>query len=290
MRLKNLDLIVTMLIAAINVGWALLPDRSPIVGIIFVLPLVFVLPGYTLTEVLFKRSPAASDPLIRKPRLRIERPFNASDRLILSLGLSLGIDILSGFVLDMLPIGLQALSWAVFLGLLTTVFSLIAAFRRRGMRINAHKGRVTSPWFRITIYECILFGLAIIVATLSVWYSTNNAKQQQYPDFTQFWMLPSKQANDSCAVLIGVHSYESTSVTYRIVVTISGAQVATWSPVVLAPQEEWEQPVSVKPEAAAMYVEAKLYRADKPGIVYREVHMTLNSSGGSTDRKVQCLN
>src|SRR2546421_5630348 len=121
MRLKTLDLIMTILIAAINVGWALLPNRPAIVGIIFILPLIFMLPGYTLTEILFKRSFDAPDPLIRKPRLRIERPLNATDRFVLSLGLSLAIDIISGFILDLLPFGLQALSWAVFLGLLTTV-------------------------------------------------------------------------------------------------------------------------------------------------------------------------
>ena len=45
MRLKNLDLIAAVLVATINVGWVLLPNRSPIVGVILVLPLVFVSPG-----------------------------------------------------------------------------------------------------------------------------------------------------------------------------------------------------------------------------------------------------
>src|SRR5438270_522643 len=48
MRLKNLDLIIAMLIAVINVGWALLPNRSFVVSLILALPLVFLLPGYTL--------------------------------------------------------------------------------------------------------------------------------------------------------------------------------------------------------------------------------------------------
>src|SRR5579864_9288271 len=106
MNLKNLDLIVTMIITTTNVIWALLPYHTPIVGIILALPLLFVLPGYTLTEALFH-----------------QRSLEASHRLILGLGLSLAIDILGGFVLNVLPVGLQGISWSVFLGLLVTIFS-----------------------------------------------------------------------------------------------------------------------------------------------------------------------
>ena len=53
MQKKNLDLIVVLLIAALNVGWTLLAVHLPVVGIIFALPLVFLLPGYALTEVFF---------------------------------------------------------------------------------------------------------------------------------------------------------------------------------------------------------------------------------------------
>src|SRR5438067_8230566 len=108
MRLKHLDLIVTITLAAMNVIWALLPSRIPLVGIVLALPLVFVLPGYTLTEVLLRK-----------------RSFNTSNRLLFSIGLSLAIAILSGFILNLLPGGLQAISWALWLGLFTVVFSLL---------------------------------------------------------------------------------------------------------------------------------------------------------------------
>ena len=55
MRLKNLDLIVTLIIVVLNVIWVLLPSHLPVIGIILSLPLVFVLPGYTLTEALFRK-------------------------------------------------------------------------------------------------------------------------------------------------------------------------------------------------------------------------------------------
>src|SRR2546421_3393064 len=114
MRLKNLDLIVTITIAAINVVWTLLPSRTPVIGIILALPLVFVLPGYTLTGVMFHK-----------------RSLDASHRLLLSLGLSLAIDVLSGLILNLFPAGLQVGSWAMLLGLLATAFSLLLAYLRR---------------------------------------------------------------------------------------------------------------------------------------------------------------
>lgn len=285
MRLKNLDLVGVILVVIINAGLAQLPSRLLIVGIVLAMPLVFVLPGYTLTQVLFRRrSTEPPDELILRPSLKIWQPVSAIDYIVLSLGLSMAIDVLLGFILNVFPIGLRSQSWVISLGLLTTILALLAAYLRRKDIVKF--GRRSRP--RITIYECILFGLAMIVASVAVWSSILRPPQPQ-PSFTQFWMIPSKQAEDTCTVLIGVRSYESTSVTYRIVMTINSTQVNNWSPVVLIPQEEWDQSVAIKPVASdSMYIEALLYRADKPQVVFREVHMTLNSLWNKNGQKQQC--
>ncbi len=257
MRLKNLDLIVTLIIAVMNVIWILLPSHLPVIGIILSLPLVFVLPGYTLTEVLFRK-----------------RLLETSHRLVLSIGLSLAIDILGGLILNLLPVGLEGISWAMFLGLLTTIFSLLAAYLRRGTPMNG----VRLPKLRLTLYEGILFGLAVLVIALSILYDATGLAQQPHPGFTQLWMLPAAQPGKSCAVQLGVRSFESTSVTYRITMTMNGTPVTTWPAVVLAPQEEWDRLVPILPTAAdAVSIEGRLYRLDKPQAVYREVHVTLYS-------------
>jgi len=286
MQRKNLDLSIALFIAAVNVGWTLIPDHPSyltIVGIILALPLVFVLPGYTLTEALFKRTTNA-DALIRQPALQLERPFKTSDRLIIGLGLSLALVILSGFILNMLPTGLQALSWVVFLAVQTTLFALIAGYRRRKASSSDQVAHGSSR-FRITVYDCLLLSLAIVVTIFSFNYATLTADQQQHPGFTQLWMLPSQQANQSCSILIGVHSNETSTTTYRVVLSVNGAQEANWAAVALKPQEDWNQLVPMKPETAnKMEVEVQLYRTDKPGSVYRDTHMTLNNSGGT----IQC--
>ncbi len=217
MRVKNLDLIAAILLVAINVGWTQLPNRPLVIGIILALPLTFVLPGYTLTQTLFRgRSP--------------DQSLDSSNNLVL----------------------------------------------RPSLKIGQPVERVSRP--RITIYDCILFGLAILIATAAVWFSIIRPLEPQ-PSFTQFWMLPADQANKSCAVSIGVQNFESDSVTYRVVMMVNGSQAGMWSSIVLAPQEKWSRSVPVKPGAASsLYIEAQLYRADKPGTVYRNVHLTLHSS------------
>jgi uncharacterized membrane protein len=248
------------------------------------LPLIFILPGYTLTQTLFrKRSPIPdfSSNLILRPGLKIGHPISTADHIILSLGMSMAIDVVVGFALNILPIGLEGLSWTLSLGLFTTALALLAAFLRRKDILPIT--RLTRP--RITIHEYLLFGLAIVVATVAVWVSIIRPLEPQ-PSFTQFWMLPAN--NNSCVVSIGMHSFEATSVTYRVVMTINGSQVSTWSSIALAPQEKWGQSISIKPGASDnLYIEARLYRADKPEAVYRNVHLTLHSLTRNKDEQIQ---
>jgi uncharacterized membrane protein len=257
MRLKNLDLIVMLIIVALNVIWALLPSHLSVIGIILSLPLVFVLPGYTLTEVLFSK-----------------RSLETSHRLVLSIGLSLAIDILGGLVLNLLPIGLNEISWVVLLGLITSLFSLLAIYLRRGAPIN----RVRLPRLRLSIYEGILFGLATLVVALSILYTAIGLAQQRHPGFTQLWMLPAVKPGKSCTVRLGVRSFESTSVTYRLTMTTNNVNVTTWPSIVLAPQEEWDRQVLINPSVLGnVNVEAQLYRLDKPQTVYRTADLTLDN-------------
>src|SRR5689334_12472963 len=142
MRLKHLDLILITAIAGMNVLWAVLANPLPVIGIVLALPLVFLLPGYTLTEMLFyKRS--------------LDRVY----RWIFALGLSLAIDIIGGFILNLFPIGLRAISWSVFLGLLVIIFSLVVMYLRRRFPVN----EVPRLRFRFNMYESILVMLSVII-------------------------------------------------------------------------------------------------------------------------------
>ena len=254
MRLKNLDLIAAVTIAAMNLIWVLLPYHIIVIGIILALPLVFIVPGYTLTEALLCR-----------------RSLDASKRLVFSIALSLAIDILSGFILNLLLVGLQAKSWAVLLGLLTALFSLLAVYLRRGVSDNGARG-----WrLGLSIYVGILFVLAIVIIIQSLLYSIIGAAQQPRAGFTQLWLLPPVQTGKSCALRLGVRSFELTSTTYRITATMNRAQTAAWPSVVLAHEQEWDQLIPITAGASGtVSIEVRLYRSDKPDSVYQEVNST----------------
>lgn len=265
MRRNNLDLLVIAFIAALNVIWALLPNRPALIGTILALPLVFVLPGYTLIEALFY------------PKM-----LNGTHRLVLSLGLSLAFAILGGLLLNVLPIGLQAQSWAMFLGLVTTVFSLVAAYFRRGVQSTGTR----RPRLRFSIPAYVLVALAIAMAILSVLYAAIGVEQQPHPGFTQLWMLPAVQTGTTCAVRLGVRSFEATTVMYQVTLTMNGQPERTWPSITLKPEQTWNQIVLVTPGTAhSMYLEARLYRLDQPQTVYRNVHLTLYNAIGSTNGK-----
>ena len=263
MRRNNLDLIVSEFIAVLNVVWALLPYRPALIGTILALPLLFVLPGYTLVEALFH-----------------QKLLNSTYRLVLSLGLSLALAILGGLMLNVLPGGLQALSWAVFLGLLTTVFALFAAYLRRrvpGREVQVQGTRPQMLGLNVSTY---LVGLAITMAILSVLYAVIGVEQQPHPGFTQLWMLPAAQTGTRDAVRLGVRNFEATAVTYRVTITMNGKLVRTWSSVVLQPEQTWNQVVPIPSSGAhSVYIEALLYRLDQPHAVYRNVHLTFHPSG-----------
>jgi uncharacterized membrane protein len=268
MRMKNLDLFASIAVIAMNVLWALLPSHLPIIGIILALPLVFLLPGYTLIEAFFYKV-----------------SINYTYLLALSIGLSLIIDILSGFILNMFPVGLRAMSWVIFLGVLIVVLSLLVALHRRGYS----KVELSFTWFRLAIYEYLLIGLSIVIVILSIQYSVITVKQQPHLAFTQLWMLPSTPVDRICTVRLGVQNFEETSMKYRITMTANGVQVNTWALVVLTPQEKWDRSVTIPSTSTnSIYIEAKVYKSDESAVIYREVHLTLNSSKVTKDQKAHC--
>jgi uncharacterized membrane protein len=268
MRRRHLDLILAVAIALMNVLWAFLHLNLPGVGIILALPLVFLLPGYALIAILFCKS-----------------HLDGLYRFVLSLGLSVVIDILGGFTLNFFPPGLREISWAELLGLLTTVLALVAV----GLRRKYSSNEVRLSKFHFRFYECILVGLSILLVILSLQYAVVQ-KAQPHTGFTQLWILPSTRVDNSCAIRLGVRSFEVNPVTYRVTMNLNNVQVKTWQSLTLASQQEWDQSVLIHPKFvnAAIHVEIMLYRVNEPKTVYREVHMTLNPTKVKNKGTIQC--
>ncbi|MBA2678727.1 MAG: DUF1616 domain-containing protein [Ktedonobacteraceae bacterium] len=256
MRLKNLDLLVAISIATLNVIWAFLPYHWLVPGILLTVPMIFIIPGYVLTELLFHK-----------------RSLGTSYRLICSVSLSLAIDITGGFALNILPSGLQRSSWAMLLAVVTTLFALLAVVLRSNSFVQ-----VKTPFrFRIAFHEYVLFGLSGAVLVLAIWYAVLGVVQQPRPGFTQLWLLPAKEEQKSCALRLGVHNFELTSMNYRVVLSAQGDLMKTWSPVTLASQQEWNTTETFATASSTnVSVKLQLYRLDRPESIYREVNVTLH--------------
>ena len=266
-KLKNLDLLVILTIVALNIVNVLLSLHISVISIAIALPLVFLLPSYVVTEVLL-----------------FKRPLNTTYCAILSIELSLAIDILGGFLLNIFVIGLRRISWIVLIGLLIVVFSLILAFlRREASSSGSHK-----PILQFRVYDYVFIGVAVLVIVLSLQYSARGVEQQPHQGFTQLWLLP-QQSRKSCTIWLGVHSFEVTSMTYLIKLKENGKQAEMQSPITLAPQEEWDQAIALSIDTVGdIPVEVSLYKADRPRDVYREVHMVVHSVRGTKGKNVVC--
>jgi len=266
-RLKNIDLVVILTIVALNIVYVLLPIHVTVIGVVLALPLVFLLPGYVVTEI-----------------LSYKRALNTTYSAIFSVGLSLAIDILGGFILNVFTMGLRAVSWVVLLGLLTVAFSLLTAFLRRGSHINERR----MPVLHLRIHEYIVVGFAILVVVLSLHYSVTGVVQQPHMGFTQLWLLPA-QSEKSCTLRLGVRSFESTSTMYVVVMKENDKEVGVRSSIVLAPQEEWDSAVPLAATTTdGISIKVSLYKAGKPENVYREVHIMMQNMRKGEGRDKGC--
>jgi uncharacterized membrane protein len=268
MRLKSLDLFLALGIAVANVVWAMLsisagPSSPSLIGIVLAMPLVFLIPGYMITETLFPG-----------------RALEPVQQLVFALALSIAVAIFGGFALNQFPEGLRILPWTIWLGAFTTIFTLLAYVRRqrqpRQSEPRGPRNRPQGTGARVPFATFVLFGMAALVAVLSVLYSVVGAEQQPHPGFTSLWVVPATEAGNTCAVSIGVQSSELAPLTYRIVVTTNKDQSTPWQPFSLVPQQQWAQlePITVGNNTSVLVV-VQLYRLDQPSKAYRNVSLTL---------------
>jgi hypothetical protein len=93
--------------------------------------------------------------------------------------------------------------------------------------------------------------------------------------FTQLWLLPSP---DEGVAQVGIENHESRVVSYRLVVSESdGLEVYEWPSIHLDPGASWKGVVTLPPYADGARLDAALYVADSPQVVYRHVMARLGT-------------
>jgi hypothetical protein len=163
------------------------------------------------------------------------------------------------------PWGLKAATWAVLGGGITLAASLAAVWRRGRMRSSGP----TLP--SIGSGQLALLAVAALMTVGAVSLSRAPVYPPDVQGYTMLWLTPDSDGVPT-RLRLGVRSAELTTQSYRLEVTASGATIADWPEITVAPGQTWETTTMVEGlPTANSPIEARLYRNEEPGTVYRRV-------------------
>lgn len=257
---RSIDLLLTILGALVGVGVALFDDGGAL-ATIALLPLVFLLPGYALSAVLF-------------PPGTIGRDL----RLVLTVVLSLAAIALGGLVLHLVAV----LERGTFVGLLAVVTLVAAAVALKGRQETWNDRAPHGDRSRPPIGVALALGAAIGLAGLAIAIASAGA-QRQIDDahFSGLWLTPqggTRVPPDEPPVLVGIANEEGKTVDYRLTVRQGDTEIGTWR-VRLGDGREWETTLPVEQLGTTGTLVANLHRF---GRVYRRVSVRLGAGTSRT--------
>jgi hypothetical protein len=212
---------------------------------------VLLLPGYALTNAIFRRTPALAE------------------RIALGLSLSLVAMALTSLFLYVSSLGLTLRSWAAALATVTVGATLAAAARwssapSGGTRI----GRVWPPAaLRPIVVATAAAAAALVVGAVVLARTPLSSPSAR--GYTALWLT---RQPSSSGLLVGVRSEERHRTRYVLRLSIAGR--VTKRRLALAPGQTWQERLPPARRAAV-----SLYRADHPG-VYRSVRVGPQSTSG----------
>src|SRR4051812_41231343 len=243
------DLLVTMVLAVVGATIALVDANLGPVRALLAGPLAFALPGYALTVALFPN------------RLRW------TEYLLLVIGLGIAVIVLSALALNVTQWGLTRQSLAAVLFIITSCASAVGAYRRGHVetRVERRVGRrpTLAPLDRWQIAACLG---AVVVTGGALWVARTPVPQQPTQGYTLLWSVPAADAAEP-TVRVGVRSYEPTRTAYTLRIASAGQTLQDYA-IDLQPIDQWQVDVVLPPDGGHD-LEALLYRADAPDVLYR---------------------
>jgi hypothetical protein len=197
------------------------------------------------------------------------------ERTLYGLAASIALIALSGLALNFTPWGLDGPAWVLLLGAVTAGASLLA-WRRRAPRPKP-AAEPASRLKPLTLAQSSLFGLSAVMVVLALAVARVPAPPNDYLGYSLLSILPAPATTGAAAAgatawQISVDSNEFTSTTYSLAVSLAGEVVYMSPNFTLAPHQQWQTAIDL-----AAYgridgeLEARLYRSDAPGVVYRRV-------------------
>jgi hypothetical protein len=245
------DLSLAVVFGALGALLAVLPGETLALRAPLAAPLVFVVPGYAATAALFTR------------------PLDWAEWALLTPCLALAITVLGGLILNLTPWGLTAPSWAVLLLAVTVAASAVAAWRRRRAAIDRPLETPTRGPSLSTLQTLTVLGAAL-VAVGAVWLAREPVAQQPDQGYALLWTLPAASTGTS-GVRVGVQNLQPAADRYDLRI-VGGGQTLQQFSIDLQPTDSWEADITLA-RAGSGPVEALLYRAEAPDVVYRRAFL-----------------
>ena len=274
-RPGNLLLAINLLSVILVIIIAFLPSNT--VRIIFGLPFILFIPGFTLMAAIFPK----------------RNELNNTERIALSFGLSIVVAPLLGLILNYTPWGIGLYPMLVGVAAFIFVTSVIAWYRRS--KLSEDKSVSTkikidfSRWKTINIWNkalSIALALLILGSIGTLAYAIVTPKQGE--KFTEFYVLgPNGEAEgystelsigETGKVILGIGNQEGEdNLVYNVELSIDGELKQTIGPLTLADEEKWEEGVSFIPDKMGenQKVEFNLYKQgeDEP---YKVLYLWLD--------------
>lgn len=252
--------IVAVLLAGIAALWMLLFTDVPLLKLVVAAPLLFLLPGYATVAAVFP-----------------QRVLGAAERLLFSVGISIGIVVVSGLLLQWLPFELQQGLWTVVLISFTLAASAVALMLRRdSLEKPANRVHQSFKNWRLPsglsfkLHEILLMGLAAMVVAVAFSMAHTPAPQEGLEGYTMLWVSPGGVGTG--AARLGVRNMEFTTVQYELQFEVEDHFLADGPVLTLEPGETWEREVLLPTEYPhSRPITISLYRLDAAAEPYRRL-------------------
>jgi hypothetical protein len=215
-----------------------------------ILILILFVPGYSLTAVLFE-----------------DGDFGWPERLLMSVGLSLGITALMGLLLYGVGLGIR-LPWLLLPGMIGLFIVIIHYYHTGAQEPGSLPG--------FTFGQGVLLFMTAALITTAVYIAASpTAQQTGLQGYSLLWIQPGRADN---SFRIGVQSEEFAITGYQLALAVNG-QEHEGPRLLLYPGEKWEGEWILTPEqATGQRFIVRLYRLDRPNEVYRSVVWWLNET------------
>jgi uncharacterized membrane protein len=254
MECKLNNLLAVMIAAVLSAAFIV---YVPLAGlrILPALLLGFVFPGYT----------------VMCATLRTE-DLNISQKITVTLGISMAVVVVGGFFLNLSLWGLTALGWALWLGGITLAAGLIAILRRLFVRREGTIREKAEPGPTRQVWFAPLLGVSLIMFIAAGYQAVHGTVVQPRPGFTELWFVLDESSDVDA--FVGVANNEHQAESYCLEVVTDSFTIYEACPIELANGERWEVEIRLPADVYSRGgTVARLYRSGDMNSVYREAHL-----------------